>query len=50
MRGSEVKALKRWSRRETESEEGVANESLLIQLLVIDPKPSDLVMDRLKAG
>ncbi|GHT93733.1 hypothetical protein FACS1894140_6820 [Spirochaetia bacterium] len=38
---SEVKALKRRSRRETESEQGA-------QFVVVDPKPSDLVMCRLK--
>ena len=38
---SEVKALKRRSRRETESEQGV-------KLHAVDPKPSDLLMSRLK--
>ena len=38
---SEVKVLEYRSRRETESERGV-------QLHVVDPKPSDLSMARLK--
>ena len=38
---SEVKAWKCRSRRETESEKGV-------QFVVVDPKPSDLDMSRLK--
>ncbi len=38
---SEVKAWKRRSRRETESEEGE-------KFVVVDPKPSDLVTGRLK--
>jgi len=36
-----VKAFKRRSRRETESEQGV-------QSRAVDPKPSDLAMARLK--
>ncbi len=42
-----VKAWKSRSRRETESEEGEANESLH-KYITIDPKPSDLAMGRLK--
>ena len=45
----EVKALKRRSRRETESEEGVAAVRLP-EWHVADPKPGDLVTGRLKPG
>ena len=38
---SEVKVRLDWSRRETESEQGV-------QSRAVDPKPSDLAMARLK--
>ena len=44
---SEVKALKSRSRRETESDKGAVSESWL-KLHVVDPKPSDLIMGRLK--
>ena len=43
MRCGEVKYCKVWSRRETESEQGVKSHS-------IDPKPYDLSMSRMKAG
>ncbi len=39
----EVKGLKVWSRRETESEEGGKSRG-------VDPKPYDLSMGRLKSG
>ncbi len=49
---SEVKALKRRSRRETESDKGVRHSSGVAsnrdQLHVVDPKPGDLIMARLK--
>ena len=44
----EVKAWKSRSRRETESEQGGTNASF--KYVVVDPKPGDLVMCRLKAG
>ena len=44
---SEVKALKSRSRRETESEKGVA-EAIWREFVVVDPKPGDLIMVRLK--
>ena len=44
---SEVKALKSRSRRETESDKG-ARHSSGVQFVVVDPKPGDLIMVRLK--
>ena len=44
---SEVKALKSRSRRETESDKGGIGASRL-KLHVVDPKPGDLIMVRLK--
>ena len=45
----EVKGWESRSRRETESEEGV-RACARFQYAAIDPKPSDLVTRRLKAG
>ena len=46
---SEVKAWECRSRRETESEQGEVTPNG-VELYVVDPKPSDLVTRRLKAG
>jgi hypothetical protein len=43
----EVKALKSRSRRETESDKGAAV-ARRQQYVVVDPKPGDLIMVRLK--
>ena len=45
---SEVKALKSRSRRETESDKGERQLSAGVQFVVVDPKPGDLIMVRLK--
>ena len=44
---SEVKALKSRSRRETESDKGAAA-ARRRKFVVVDPKPGDLIMVRLK--